>query len=181
MEKKRWSLIFIGLCLALVFSVNPVEAQMHHDCGKCAHCDRDGDGLIKDTPPCISNCKDLPDFMIDPNDREPDEGPNMCRGGDPEPDPFVPVVVCHFKNRLNHCEDPSGTQAGVFWGGGERTMNTAKQLEQHLADGDCLGLPVAAVGVNYTNEGCFGHCLALDDGGAPYVNQDCGDDGIADP
>ena len=27
MEKKRWSLIFIGLCLALVFSVSSVEAQ----------------------------------------------------------------------------------------------------------------------------------------------------------
>ncbi len=41
MEKNRWSLIFIGLCLAFVFSVSSVEAQKN--------CDEDGDGYAKDT------------------------------------------------------------------------------------------------------------------------------------
>ncbi len=30
MEKKRWFLILIALCLALVFSVSPVEAQENY-------------------------------------------------------------------------------------------------------------------------------------------------------
>jgi len=155
MEKNRWVLIFIGLCLALVFSMSPVEAQMHHDCGVCAHCDRDGDTLIKDTPPCRTNC---PDFMIDPNDREPDGGgPNMCRGGDSET--FDPVVICHFKNILKHCEIGN---SGVFVGGGERTITSQKQLDQHLAHGDCVDIGVDFIS-NPSGDpiDCGNHCVAV--------------------
>lgn len=44
MEKKKWSLIFIGLCLALVFSMSPVEAQKD--------CNEDNDDYVKDTGKC---------------------------------------------------------------------------------------------------------------------------------
>lgn len=58
MEKKRIGLIFSGLCLALALSVSSVEGQ----CAPCEKCDRDGDGLIKDTKPCIKLCGGPPDL-----------------------------------------------------------------------------------------------------------------------
>jgi len=152
MEKKRWSLIFIGLCLALVFSVSPVEAQMHHDCSKCAHCDRDGDGRIKDTPPCINSCEGFP---IDLNDREPfDNEPNICTGEDSES--FVPVQICHFKNTLKHCEI-----GGKFVGGGERTVTSQRQLDQHLSEhDDCVNFPDKDDEF-FTPQQCPNHCVAV--------------------
>jgi len=48
MEKNRWSLIFIGLCLALAFSVSSVEAENK--------CDKDNDRYVKARP---SSCLDL--------------------------------------------------------------------------------------------------------------------------
>jgi len=62
MEKKRWSLIFIGLCLALVFSVSSVEAQRS--------CDGDGDGFVKDTSKCRKLLEEPGILGIDLNDRD---------------------------------------------------------------------------------------------------------------
>ena len=50
MEKKRWVLIFSAVCLALVFSVSSVEAQI---CDPGAFCDRDGDTFIRDHRKCM--------------------------------------------------------------------------------------------------------------------------------
>ena len=44
MEKKRWVLIFMALCLALALTSSPVEAQKS--------CDADNDGWFKDTNKC---------------------------------------------------------------------------------------------------------------------------------
>ena len=51
MEKKRWVLILMALCLALVFSVSSVEAQ--DICFKGEFCDRDEDGFPKDHNRCV--------------------------------------------------------------------------------------------------------------------------------
>ncbi len=45
MEKKRWVLILMALCLALAFSVSSVEAQKT--------CDEDGDFFVKETNKCL--------------------------------------------------------------------------------------------------------------------------------
>ena len=73
MEKKRWGLIFLGLCLALGFSVSSVAAN--NNCKECQRCDRDGDTLIRNTGTCIKQCKDR---TIDDNDDVPDDGIFSC-------------------------------------------------------------------------------------------------------
>ena len=67
-EKNRWSLIFIGLCLALAFSVSPVEAQMHHTCEMGAVCDRDGDGFFRDQKRCFESCAVSDPDLVDCNE-----------------------------------------------------------------------------------------------------------------
>ncbi len=66
MEKKRWGLIYSGLCLALVFSVSSVEAA--NQCEPCERCDQDGDTFIKDSQPCRNKCGSA---NLDPNDTDP--------------------------------------------------------------------------------------------------------------
>ena len=97
MEKKRWSLIFIGLCLALAFSVSSVEAQ-------CPDNPKKEKGQNKCNDSIDNDC----DGLFDGDD--PD-----C-GGE-EPPELVTLVICHFKNILKHCK--IGEQ---FVGGGERTV-----------------------------------------------------------
>jgi len=50
MEKKRWSLILMALCLALALTSSPVEAQI---CARGEFCDRDGDQFFKDHRRCV--------------------------------------------------------------------------------------------------------------------------------
>ena len=59
MEKKRWVLILMTLCLALAFSVSPAEAQKD--------CDFDTDGFIKDTNKCHKQ-QPLADIDCDDDD-----------------------------------------------------------------------------------------------------------------
>jgi len=84
MEKNRWSLIFIGLCLALVFSVSSVEAADKCEAGgiefpwdEISHprCDRDGDCYVRNNNRCIS---DNP-----PASNDPLEGNVDCDDGNP--------------------------------------------------------------------------------------------------
>jgi len=154
MEKKRWSLIFIGLCLALVFSVSPVEAEIHHDCTLCAHCDRDGDGDIKDTPPCIANCVDV----IRPEDRpdiDDDDGDavGMC---DESGGGAAKIQICHFKYPIKHC-----LELGVDTGGEREIRTDAASIARHMEHGDCS---------EFTNApgGCANHCICL----SPGINLD---------
>ena len=72
MAKKRWSLIFSALCLALVFSVSSVEAQEQETEEICMvgnFCDRDMDGFIRVHNRCMA-CLGMTDCddSIDGND-----------------------------------------------------------------------------------------------------------------
>ncbi len=85
MEKKRWSLIFIGLCLALIFSVSSVEAQdIPEICKAMAFCDRDMDTYFKDHKRCV-DCTDF-STRIDCNDSNgsafPGNPDELCDGID---------------------------------------------------------------------------------------------------
>jgi len=86
MEKNRWSLIFIGLCLALVFSMSPVEAQAEKGPRCSDEMDNDGDNLI--------DCDD------------PD-----CKCGDPEP--TGTVTICHFSPNRKHCGGIGGLERTI--------------------------------------------------------------------
>jgi len=148
MEKNRWSLIFIGLCLALVFSVSSVEAQKN--------CDFDEDGFIKDTNKCHNQ---NPVAGIDCDDTTPDASdPTPCVG----PAPSGTLVICHFKNILKHCE--TGENTGIFVGGGVRTIdNDLATIERHLAHGDCIE-PDSFITNPHQDDGdpitCGNHCIA---------------------
>ena len=60
MEKKKWSLIFLALCLALALTSNPVEAQDICDPGN--FCDRDEDTWFKVHQRCTT-CPNFTDRM----------------------------------------------------------------------------------------------------------------------
>ena len=111
MENKRWGLIFIGLYLALAFSVSPVAAQTFCEDSNetmfawlkisSERCDRDGDCYVKNNKPCIRDNSgdpsgDPPPAGIDCDDSDPDLNTD-CSGGDPEPDPEpttkTPLIV----------------------------------------------------------------------------------------
>ena len=88
MENKRWSLILMALCLALVFSVSSVEAQQS--------CDRDNDGWLKDTRNCGKLLLAEPGVWLgidcDDNDDSPIVSEPPCDGGGPGcPTPNVRV------------------------------------------------------------------------------------------
>ena len=79
MENKNWTLIFSALCLALVFSVSPVEAQKS--------CDADFDLYVKDTKKC-RNLLTQPNTVylgIDCDDNFTDPE-NDCGGSEPPAD-----------------------------------------------------------------------------------------------
>ena len=119
MEKNRWSLIFIGLCLALAFSVSPVEAQKD--------CDADGDGYFKATNKCDRLGGSLGD---DDDDTDCDIPFERCDNAVP-----ATLTICHFKNILKHCSD--GEEG--FVGGGVRTIdNDPAVIARHVAHGDCF-------------------------------------------
>jgi len=150
MEKNRWSLIFIGLCLALVFSVSPVEAQMHHLCERGAFCDQDSDDVYRDHARCV-HCEE----PFDPNDHDceiPSGTIATCFEPESEPEP-VKVFICHFKQTLKHC--------GGLGGGEIEVVFDSKSYLRHLEHGDCINND--DVGVNYFNaseQECVNHCLA---------------------
>ena len=76
MGKKMWSVMFSAVCLALAFGVGSLEAQPT-DCEICEKCDRDGDGLIKNSGRCRNLCNP------DPVDLDPDASDaGRCSGGD---------------------------------------------------------------------------------------------------
>jgi len=154
MEKNRWSLIFIGLCLALAFSVSPVEAQL---CDMGAFCDRDGDGYIKDHRRCTA-CLEAAVELGKGLDCDDDDGDvpedTPC---EVEPGPAT-VTICHFSPNRKHC----GGKGGL-----ERTIQINK-LDGHLDHGDCVNL-VGAVD-QYNLEDCSGHCQAENPFGD---NHDC--------
>ena len=84
MEKKRWVLIFSALCLALAFSVSPVEGQTI--CMGGNFCDRDVDGWIRDHKRC-TDCLEaalMAGRGIDCDDSfsEEETGGHPCDGGD---------------------------------------------------------------------------------------------------
>jgi len=74
MEKKRWVLILMVLCLALAFSVSSVEAQ--DICTQGDFCDSDHDGFWRNHKRC--DCVGI----IDCNDNDPGIGGPPCGGGD---------------------------------------------------------------------------------------------------
>ncbi len=87
MEKKRWVLILMALCLALVFSVTSVEAR--------GSCDADGDGFVKDTRKCRKLIGEPGIDGIDLNDRDcaiPEED-GCDNGGGGGSDDRVPYNV----------------------------------------------------------------------------------------
>ena len=90
MEKKRWGLIFSGLCLALVFSVSSVDAQKI--CEPCQRCDRDGDGEIQNTGSCIKKC--APDGVVDDDDHDAEE--NNCSVEDEDDGNFNSLFTVEF-------------------------------------------------------------------------------------
>ena len=157
MERKRWVLILMALCLAFVFSVSSVEAQL---CEQGNFCDRDGDTLSRDHQRCTA-C----DGPIDTNDNscDPDPVGSSCFGEDPEP--TGTVEICHFKNILKHCEDPGNP--GTFLGGGVRTVSDDQAtIDRHEGHGDCIG-----VGSFIENPGfCDHHCIP----NAPVGTVRCG-------
>ena len=158
MEKKRWSLIFIGLCLALVFSVSSVEAQQHHLCEAFLFCDQDGDGIFRDHQRC-DHC----DPPLDPNDHVCDPGgPTGENCSEPEPEPTGTLKICHFMETLIHCE----ISTGVFIGGGAlKIQNDQATIDDHLAHGDCIeeGIDWITPRKNNNEAGfrCPNHCIAL--------------------
>jgi len=78
MERKRWVLILMALCLALVFSVSSVEAQEMCEAPSGEtwppivnedRCDRDGDCYVKNN----RSCRNLnEDALLDCNDNNGD-------------------------------------------------------------------------------------------------------------
>jgi len=143
MEKKGWSLIFIGLCLALVFSVSSVEAQDDP-------CDKDGDNWVKNTRRCVPRLGEGFDGIdCNDNNRELTDNCGDSGGGT--------VVICHFKNILKHCEDPN--KLGTFLGGGLQTISNddATRL-RHEGHGDCFDVDVD---FNVNPDFCGHHCIAL--------------------
>ena len=70
------------------------------------------------------------------------------------------VTIFHFKTRRKHCPDDSGG----FLGGGEITINR-KQLQKHLAHGDCTE-------DNYdpAPADCDHHCVANSITGGPLCS-----------
>jgi len=109
MEKNRWSLIFIGLCLIFAFSMSPVEAQAE----KGPRC---SDGIDNDG-----------DTFIDCGTADADPDPDCkCGGEDPEP---AKVEICHFSPNRMHCDGEGGLL---------RTIQMNK-LQIHLDHGDCQG------------------------------------------
>jgi len=154
MEKNRWSLIFIGLCLALVFSVSSVEAQL---CKKGNFCDRDRDGFFKDHHRCVPLCTE-DKIDCDDTDRDVNPGEENC-------DALVTLVVCHFKNTLKHCVRADG----VAIGGGEETVENfnfssskdVARLERHLAHGDCEGEGSFERNPTVNGTPCLNHCIAI--------------------
>ena len=84
MEKKRWVLILMALCLSLAFSVSSVEAQKE----QCKNgVDDDGDKLVDcDDPDC--------------------ESKGFCKGEDPEP--AGTILICHFSPNGRHCKGEGG-------------------------------------------------------------------------
>ena len=96
MEKKRWSLILMALCLALAFSVIPVEAGSEKSPKKCNdEIDNDGDGLIDVLDPdCgggggngVGETECRIEFCInfanaDGDAVSSDDGSNYCHGSD---------------------------------------------------------------------------------------------------
>jgi len=157
MEKNRWSLIFIGLCLALVFSVSPVEAQMHHLCEPGTFCDQDGDDFYRDHQRC-AHCEGIrPVLDCDDHDGSvPDPDTFSCEP-EPEPEPGT-VEICHFKNRLNHC-----VIDGNFVGGSLRTISDDDAtVARHFDHGDCIGVgSFANEPIGDDNNICVNHCVAL--------------------
>ncbi len=112
MEKNRWSLIFIGLCLALAFSVSSVEAEdLPEICEQMKFCDRDTDGFFKDHKRCtvcggLIDCNDT-DFEINPGEGEVcgDLIDNNCNGAVDEavcdggtPPPFAGPRIADVRN-----------------------------------------------------------------------------------
>jgi len=148
MEKKRWSLIFIGLCLIFAFSVSSVEAQ------DIDPCDRDDDGFVKDTKKCLEQNPTLP---IDCNDNNRDLTDNCDESGDGG----GKLEICHFSPNRMHCEGEGGLL---------RTIQINK-LQIHLDHGDCVNLVGEMDQYNF-DEDCSGHCIAEDPAGD---NHDCFD------
>ena len=155
MEKKRWVLIFIGLCLALIFSMSPVEAQMHH-CEAGNFCDRDGDGFFKNTHQRCDFCIDGDDDKIDCDDTNGDiPDPITLECVEPEPEPTGTILICHFKATIKHCIDEGG-------GGSLRTIKIS-QIQHHIDEdtGDCAGEEFLIENL------CTGHCGCVQAGGFP--------------
>ncbi len=149
MEKNRWSLIFIGLCLALAFSVSPAEAQVDP-------CDRDGDNYVKDTKKCrqlfASGTTTYVGVDCNYNDNDPDNDCDGSGGGEAK------VAICHKLNNVHHCFGTDGNR----YGGAVRLVQ-ASQVQRHLDNhlsggGDCT-----------EEEGfdafiaCANHCVCDDD------------------
>ena len=122
MEKNRWSLMFIGLCLALVFSVSSVEAQIV----QCVaggipfpweeisnpRCDRDEDCYVRNNNRCIRensgdpSDNDPPPAKIDCDDSDPLViGPPPCDDDDDPQTPGDPPagapIIAMVANRFN--------------------------------------------------------------------------------
>jgi len=121
MEKKRWVLILMALCLSLAFSVSSVEAQRVCDpvINESDRCDRDGDCYVKNN----RSCRNLnEDALLDCNDNNGDLTDNCdeSSGGGK-------VEICHTNSPAN---PPAFT--------GTTRFVTEKALEKHLAHGDCV-------------------------------------------
>ena len=156
MEKKRWVLILMALCLALVFSVSSVEAQQHHLCFAGSFCDQDSDTFFKNHRRCV-HCLDLEGAELDCDDHDGDVNP-----GEENCDAPVAstVQICHFKNTLKHCEHP--TIEGLFLGGAVQTISI-DQEDRHRVHGDCIGVDSFIVDPTIANNDgidCLNHCIA---------------------
>ncbi len=133
MERKRWSLIFIGLCLAFAFSVSPAEAQKD--------CDFDMDTYVKDTNKCRKLLDDPgePLFIgIDCDDTNGDapEDPDLCGDGGEEDTtggkPKSIALIMTFddwdmdnvqSDRINYPDDsPYVDEEGASVGASERSQ-----------------------------------------------------------
>jgi len=142
MEKKRLGLIFIGLCLALIFSMSSVEAQ------DIDPCDRDGDSYVKNTKKCLDREGEF--LGIDCNDNKGEFTDDCGGSGGGE----AKVKICHKQPNPKHCINVDGDIVG-----GAVRLVQASQVEQHLANhleggGDCLAFDTNA---------CANHCVCLDD------------------
>ena len=100
MEMKRWSMVFSGLCLALVFSVSSVEAQ---HCGLCQKCDQDGDGIIRKSNFCERKCGTA-------EDEQDDDLTGACSGGDGGTAKYTVTLTVNVKG-ASDIDGWSSTQA----------------------------------------------------------------------